>query len=263
MIFNWIFIKITSIKSIYKELIMTTLIKFILVLILSLTLFSCNFDINLNPGVKGNGNVVKEQRHINGSFSTIKATEGLDVYLTQSEEESVIVEADENLLELIVVEVVDDILKIHTKTNIGRSKAKKVTVSFKDISSIISTSGSDVYSTNVISAEHLDLKSTSGSDMKLEVETDVLNCKSTSGSDMKLSGKTVKLIAEATSGSDIKAADLIAESSHVKATSGADITVNTSKELTAKATSGGDIKYYGNPEKVDKSNNVSGSIRKR
>ncbi len=242
---------------------MTTLIKFILVLILSLTLFSCNFDINLNPGVKGNGNVVKEQRHINASFSTIKATEGLDVYLTQSEEESVIVEADENLLELIVVEVVDDILKIHTKTNIGRAKAKKVTVSFKDISSIISTSGSDVYSTNVISVEHLDLKSTSGSDMKLEVETDVLNCKSTSGSDMKLSGKTVKLIAEATSGSDIKAADLIAESSHVKATSGADITVNTSKELTAKATSGGDIKYYGNPEKVDKSDNVSGSIRKR
>ena len=71
------------------------------------------------------------------------------------------------------------------------------------------------------------------------------------------------LIAEATSGSDIKAADLIAESSHVKATSGADITVNTSKELIAKASSGGDVEYYGNPEKVEKSDNPSGSVKQK
>ncbi|AUP80722.1 head GIN domain-containing protein [Flavivirga eckloniae] len=242
---------------------MTTLVKFILATILSLTLFSCNFDMNFNTGVRGNGNVVTEDRTIREPFSTIKATEGLDVYLTQGDSESVSVEADENLQDLIVVEVVNDILKIHTKRNIGKASSKKVMVSFKDVSSIISTSGSDVYSTNVITAERLDLKSTSGSDMRLEVNTTELNCKSTSGSDLRLSGKTTKLIAEATSGSDIKAADLISESSHVKATSGADITVNTSKELTAKATSGGDIKYYGNPEKVDKSNNSSGSVRKR
>jgi len=242
---------------------MTTLIKFIIATILSLTLFSCNFDINMNSGVRGNGNVQIEERTINESFSAIKATEGLDVYLTQGNNESITVEADENLHELIITEVVDGVLKIHTRENIGRSSAKKIMVSFKDISAITSTSGSDVYSTNTITANHLKLKSTSGSDMKLDVNTSILECKSTSGSDLKISGKTEKLIAEATSGSDIKAANLIAESSQVKATSGADITVNTSKELTAKASSGGDIKYYGNPEKVDKSDGVSGSIRKQ
>ncbi|TGV00607.1 head GIN domain-containing protein [Flavivirga rizhaonensis] len=242
---------------------MTTLIKFILATILSLMLFSCNFDMNFNTGVSGNGKVITEEIIINKPFSTIKATEGLDVYLTQSDDESIFVEADENLQDLIIVEVVNNTLKIHTRESIGRATSKKVKVSFKDISSIISTSGSDVYATNVITTENLELKSTSGSDMKLEVNTSVLNCKSTSGSDLRLSGKTVKLVAEATSGSDIKAGDLIAESSHVKATSGADITVNTSKELTAKATSGGDIKYYGNPEKVDKSNSSSGSVRKK
>ncbi len=242
---------------------MTTLVKFILATILSLTLFSCNFDMNFSAGVSGNGNVITEERTIHEPFSTIKATEGLDVYLTQSDNESITVEADENLHDLIMVEVENGVLKIHTRESIGRAKSKKVLVSFKDISSIISTSGSDVYSTNVITTKNLDLKSTSGSDMKLEVDTSVLNCKSTSGSDLRLSGKTVKLIVEATSGSDIKAADLIAESSHVKATSGADITVNTSKELTAKATSGGDIKYYGNPEKVDTNNSSSGSVKKQ
>jgi len=159
--------------------------------------------------------------------------------------------------------VENGVLKIHTDKNIGNASSKKVIVTFKDISTIISTSGSDVYSTNTIDVENLELKSTSGSDMKLSVKTTVLNCKSTSGSDMRLSGTTTRLIAEATSGSDIKAADLIAESSHVKATSGADITVNTSKELIAKASSGGDVEYYGNPEKVEKSDNPSGSVKQK
>ncbi|MEP3837136.1 MAG: head GIN domain-containing protein [Algibacter sp.] len=242
---------------------MTTLIKFIVATVLSLMLVSCNFDINYNSGVRGNGNITTQDRNISESFTAIKATEGLDVYLTQSDTESIRVEADTNLHDIIITEVENGVLKIHTKETIGKAKAKKVHVSFKDISSITSTSGSDVYSTNTISVERLDLKSTSGSDMTLDVNTSFLNCKSTSGSDLKLSGKTIKLNAEATSGSDIKAADLMAESSEVKATSGADITVNTSKELTARATSGGDVKYYGNPKTVDKSDSSAGSIKQQ
>ena len=94
---------------------MTTLIKFIVATVLSLTLFSCNFDMNFNSGVRGNGEVVIEHRTINESFSAIKATEGLDVYLTQSDNESVSVEADGNLQELILSEVEDGVLKIYTK----------------------------------------------------------------------------------------------------------------------------------------------------
>jgi hypothetical protein len=242
---------------------MTTLTKIIVATLLSLSLFSCNFDITMNSGVKGNGNVTTEERTVNESITAIHASEGLNVYLTQSDSESISVEADENLQELIITEVKEGVLKIHTKENIGKSKSKKVWVNFQDISSITSTSGSDVTSTNTINVAKLKLKTTSGSDMELEVNTTILDCKSTSGSDLSLSGTTKNLIAEATSGSDIKANNLIAESSEVKATSGADITVNTSKKLIAKATSGGDIKYYGNPETVEKSDNVSGNISKK
>ncbi len=141
---------------------MTTLTKIIVATLLSLTLFSCNFDINMNSGVRGNGNVQTVERTITESFTAIKATEGLDVYLTQSNNESITVEADENLHDLIITEVVDNVLKIHTKENIGRAASKKIRVSFNDISAITSTSGSDVYSTNTITAEHLKLRSTSG-----------------------------------------------------------------------------------------------------
>lgn len=242
---------------------MTTLVKIIVTTLLSLTFLSCNFDMNLNPGVSGNGNVRSETRNMNDSFNTIHVSRGLDVYLTQGDTESITVQADENLHNIITVEVDNNELKISTKENIAHSTAQKVLVTFKDISKITSTSGSDVYSTNVISTENLELKTTSGSDMELQVNTKSLECKSTSGSDLRLSGKTEILVAKATSGSDIKAGDLEAKTSDVMATSGADITVNTYYQLNAKASSGGDITYYGNPEKVQKSDNVSGNIRKQ
>ncbi len=242
---------------------MTTLIKILVTSILSLLLFSCNFDINFGPGIKGNGNVQIENRTLNQSFNAIKASQGLDVYLTQGDEESIVIEADENLHNLIKTEVKDNELRIYAEKNIGYASSKKIIVTFKDLSKITSTSGSDVVSTNTIISDNLELNSSSGSDMKLDLNTKILHCNSSSGSDLKLSGKTEKLIAEASSGSDIKAADLIAESSQVKATSGADITVNTAKELTADANSGGDIKYYGNPQIINKTDSHSGSITKQ
>lgn len=241
---------------------MTILTKIIVATILSLTLFSCNFDIGYNRGVRGNGNVIEENRPITNSFNEIIASEGLQVYLTQSDVASITVEADENLQDLIITEVIDNVLKIHTKQNIGKASSKKVLVSFNDVTKISSMSGSDVFSTNTINAENLELNTSSGSDMEILVNTKKLNCNSSSGSDLHITGETDWLIVEASSGSDIKAAKLNAKSSQVKASSGADITVNTSEQLTAKASSGGDIKYYGNPEKIEKSDNVSGSIRK-
>lgn len=241
---------------------MTTLTKIIVTTVLALLFFSCNFDLNLGPGVRGNGDVITETRDLDASFHSIKAAEGLDVYLTQGDSESIKVQADENLHDIILTEVKNGVLHIHTEENIAHSSAQKVMVEFDDIESITSTSGSDVYSTNTIRADRLELKSTSGSDMELEIDAKTVVCKSTSGSDLRLSGKTDKFTAESSSGSDIKAGNLKARICDAKATSGSDITLFSSQELTAKASSGGDITYYGNPDKVNKSDGVSGSIRK-
>ena len=242
---------------------MTTITKFITALIVSLLLVSCNFNFGNGFGVRGNGNVETVERSISDDFTEIKVSRGMDVYLTQSDNVSLSVEADKNLHDIIITEVENGVLRITTAENISYSKSKKVMLSFKDITKITATSGSDVYSTNTIVADNLELTTTSGSDMELDIEAQVAAFKSTSGSDLRVSGTTNKLYAEATSGSDIKAGNLKAKVSEVRATSGADITINTSDELYAKATSGGDIKYYGNPEKITKKDGVSGSIRKQ
>lgn len=240
---------------------MTTLTKIIVATLLAVLLVSCNFDMNF--GVKGNGNVTTTDRALTGDFNAIEVSRGLDVYLTQDEMESIRVQADENLQNIITVEIENGVLNISAEDNISSAASKKVMVNFKTIERISSSSGSDVVSTHTIIADELKIYTSSGSDVELEVEVEHLICESSSGSDIKLSGTTNTFRAEASSGSDIKAAKLKAIKTTANANSGADITVNTSKELTAKANSGGDIKYYGNPEKVEKSDSPSGNIRKR
>lgn len=242
---------------------MTTLTKFIVGLIMSIMLMSCEFNSNFGFGVKGNGNVQKVDRDISGDYDVIEVSRGLDVYLTQSDEYSITVEADENLHDIIMTEIENNTLHIYADENISHARAQKVMISFKDVYKISATSGSDVYSSNVINTESLELTTTSGADMELEINVNVAECRSTSGSDLRVSGTANKLYAEATSGSDIKAGNLKVKTCEARANSGADITVNTSEELIAKASSGGDIKYLGNPEKISKKDGVSGSVRKQ
>jgi len=226
-------------------------------------MLSCNFSMNLGEGVSGNGNVVTADRNISSDFNQIKVSQGLDLYITQSNDVSLSIEADENLHDLIMTDVENNILRIYSSENIKRASSKKIMLNINDISSIKATSGSNVYSTNTIKEDDLELASTSGANIKLDVKTQTLDCRSTSGSNIILRGSTNTLIAAATSGSNVKAEQLKAETSEVKATSGANISINTSKELTARATSGGDVRYSGNPKKVNKSDSSSGSVRQQ
>jgi hypothetical protein len=216
--------------------------------------------MTIGNGVNGNGEVTSVTRSISQDFNEIKVSEGLDLYLTQSNAIALSIEADQNLHDLIITEVENNILRIYTSEKIGNSKAKKIYLNFKDITVINATSGSDVYATNTIKVDELQLNATSGADITLTVNTQKLECNATSGSDISLNGTTDAFFAQATSGSDIKASDLMAKTSHVKATSGADISVNSSKELTAMATSGGDVKYSGNPDKIIISDSSLGDV---
>ncbi|MCA0132293.1 head GIN domain-containing protein [Winogradskyella alexanderae] len=242
---------------------MSTLVRIIITSIVSLLMLSCIADFNMGMGVDGNGKVVTTDRTIPDNFKNVKVSQGLELVITQGNNVGITIEADENLHELIMTEVENNTLKIYSTENIRRTSARKIMLDLIDVESIKATSGSDVFSTNTIEVDELEINCTSGAEITLNVKTESLNCHSTSGSDVKLSGSTNLLIAEATSGSDIRASNLRANTSKVKATSGADITVNTSKELTARASSGGDIRYSGNPEKVEKSDSSSGSVRKQ
>ncbi|MBX2828856.1 MAG: DUF2807 domain-containing protein [Flavobacteriaceae bacterium] len=224
---------------------------------------ACNFDINFGQ-TNGNGNVEVEERPVDSDFTEVKGSAGLDVYLTQGDELKIVVEADENLLELIETEVVNGELRVGVVSgqNIGRAKAKKVHVTYTTLTSVSASSGSDVIGNSVIKNEKLQLRSSSGADLEVEILAKEVYADVSSGADLKVSGRATSLTAEASSGSDLKAKDLEVKTCDARASSGADIVVNVRDAINGRASSGGDIRYYGNPTAVSVKDGASGSVRK-
>ncbi|MCF6308476.1 MAG: DUF2807 domain-containing protein [Flavobacteriaceae bacterium] len=232
-------------------------IKIILVLFLVTSLVSCQFG-----QTKGNGNVVTEERNVTADFDKVRGSSGIDVYLTKGTENKIVVEADENLQDIIETNISNGKLTIRTSQNIGWAKAKKVHVTYVSLTSIEASSGADVIGNSVIRSENLSLNASSGSDLEVEVFSKNITAESSSGADLNVSGKANYLDASASSGSDLNAKKLQVVTCSAKASSGASISVNVKDKLNAKASSGGDVKYYGDPVSVTKKDGHSGSIRK-
>ena len=224
---------------------MMTLVKLISIAIVTLALNSCQLNpFSFNSGVRGNGVVVTEQRTLTESFHTIKVSTGIDLFLTQSESPNLSVQSDENIQELIITEVENGTLKIYLDKNTHHVSAKKVMVHLKEIESINSLSGSYVYSTNTLKVPSLDLKSSSGSEMKLSVDTEKIASRSSSGAVMKLEGHTKDFVGNSSSGTQINASKLIADFYEADASSGANLSVNCLESFNANASSGGHIKNH-------------------
>lgn len=224
---------------------MSTLIKFLVSIIIALFFTSCQFDINIGQGKKGDGHVVTNVRNVNDKFTVVKASEGLDVYITQGDEASIKIEADKNIIDLIMTDIENNVLRIHLKERVGWAKSKKIFVTLPEISRLEVSSGADLETTHSIKADRLELNSSSGADLIVNVNADEIDSNSSSGSDIRISGTAGIIYASASSGSDIKAGNLIVKRAIANASSGADITVHATEEIESNSSSGGDVHYSG------------------
>ena len=194
--------------------------------------------------IKGNGTVKKESRNVSG-FNAIAVSDGIDVYIHQGNQEKLEIEADENIIPIILTEVNGQQLKIHSDHSFSHVKKLRVDVWAKDIRAIAASGGSDVYSEGTINADDLKAVASGGADLELSLKVDRLECNVSGGSDAELDGTAGTMRLHASGGSDIKAYDLQASKCVVKTSGGSDAFVNVSDELDLTASGGSDVHYKG------------------
>ena len=237
---------------------MKTLTKITALFLLLISTTSCFMDGI--TGIKGNRNVVSEDRTISSDFENIKVQQGINLYITQDNSTEIKVEADENIIDLLITEVQNNELKIYFEKNVYRAKARNVFLSTGNIKKIRASSGASVKSENTIQTNSLDLDASSGSSMKIYVNAEEVTTEASSGANINVYGKSITFSGRASSGSGIDADELESVDAYTKASSGANINVNVTGKLTAKASSGGDIDYEGNPTSVNKDTSSGGSV---
>jgi len=213
--------------------------------------------------VRGNGKVTTETRST-GDYDGVKCAGSMDYVLVAGTEGKITIEAESNLMEYIVTEIKNNnlIVKVKKGYNLKPSfnKALKVTIPFKDISSVSLAGSGDVWNEDKIKSNSLDVSLAGSGDMVLDIEANSVEGSLAGSGDMTLKGNTNDLTVKVAGSGDISAFGLQANNTKASVAGSGDIEVVSNKSLYARVSGSGDIEYKGNPDKEDTKVSGSGTI---
>jgi len=230
--------------------------KKLLIIILSVSMLgACRYKT-------GSGNIVSEKRNA-GSFTAISVGGGFEVELRHTDNEEILVEADDNLIKYVHTDVSGGQLKIRLDEINVHDAHLKVYIGAPEINNIkASAAASVIVKDELKSAGSIQLTASSGAEIKTHIDAPDVVAEASSGGELELSGKTRDLKGEVSSGSTIDARELLSENADVNASSGASAKVHASVKLIAKASSGANITYRGGATDVQKSQSSGGEVEK-
>lgn len=238
--------------------------KYIHGIIAVLILFSLSSCIYIfRNSITGDGNVVSEMREIS-SFNAIKASSGLNVYVHFGEERAEIeVLADENLHEVIKTEVSNGELKIYTRHNIRKARAKDVYVFAGDVNELDVSSAAQIIGENVLQTDKLEADVSSAGKLQLELECSYMELDISSSAGAILSGQTKRFDVEVSSAGSLDANDFPAGECDIDVSSAADAEIHVLKSLSANASSAANIRFVGNPQERKINTSSAGSVHEK
>jgi len=214
---------------------------------------SCTYGFG---GIKGDGNVVKQDRQLN-SFSGLDVGGAFKVFLTQGDKESVTVEADENLLDVISTEVRGNTLVIKTTEDIRDSEALNIYLTFKNLEEMDISGACHLTGENKMKFDDLDLECSGASDVELKMGAQKLSLDLSGASQIELYGSAESVDMDLSGASHIDAYDLEVNIYNVDVSGAAHAKIFVTGELSADISGAASLKYKG--DAVVKSHDVSGA----
>lgn len=211
-------------------------------------------------GVKGNGKVVKQEREVKG-FTKLDISSAFNVYLEQGDREALTVEADENLMEIIVTKVSGNTLEIYTDESIRKYEELNIYLTFKDLEKIEVSGAVDIEGQGKMKFSELELDGSGASEIDLELTADVIRLDYSGASDVELSGYSGELSVELSGASQVDASDLECESVNIDASGASSIIVHANKVIEVDCSGASSVRYKGGPEKVIKDVSGAGSVK--
>jgi hypothetical protein len=203
----------------------------------TLTVGGCNVS---GPKVVGSGVVKSEPREV-GAFTRVESAGSANVAIQIGEKESVVVETDDNILPLIDTIVKGDRLVIGSRESYSTRLGVKVTIVVPALQET-RLSGSGEIGVSGLAAQAFEAHVTGSGDIHLRGTSDSLN-------------------AAITGSGGIDATELSAGAADARITGSGKIEIVATKSLDAKITGSGDVRYGGNPARVETKVTGSGNVR--
>ncbi len=225
----------------------------------SLVLSGCN--INPFPGaLMGSGKVTSESRPVSG-FNRIVVNGGGEATITQGDHESLIIEAEDNILPLITSTVTDGALTLELRTqgptSINITRPIRYTLTVKDLSAF-ERNGSGDTSIGDIKTDTLALTTQGAGNVTLaSLQANQLTVEDNGAGNVTINGGKIGSQTLSLYGSGAFSADnLESQSAQVWNTGSGNAKIWVESTLQVNITGSGSVSYFGTP---DITRNITGT----
>jgi len=222
-----------------------------------------NGESFIGPGERGSGNVVSETRDVSG-FRAIEVDYPAEVFIKQGSQESLKVEAEDNLLPGLKTDVKNGVLQIFYKTEKGKhvnpTKTVRITVVVKDLADVDFSSAGEL-TVEKLKTDSLDVSLSGAGTLHLnDIQVKGLHVSLSGAGSATASGTADDLDLSISGFGDFNGAELQDRDARVHISGAGSATVWVDDELTAGISGAGSVSYYGDAS-VNKQISGVGDIR--
>jgi len=214
--------------------------------------------------IKGNGDITTSKRTVS-NFTKIGVAGSFHVTLSKENISTIVIKADENLLEYILTEIENGELIIKTKKGfqIHSTKNIEIRVPFQKLEDVSLAGSGNITSDDAIDSPNLKLSVAGSGDLNLKVQTKNLNSSIAGSGNIYLNGTTNELTCSIAGSGNVYAYDLKSDITTLKIAGSGNAKVNASKEIHGSTVGSGNIYYSGNPPVVKVKSSGSGSVKSK
>ncbi len=200
-------------------------------------------------------------------FSRVKLSNAITVNIVQGDEQSVVINADESIINKVKTEVNGNLLSVYIdedwfKRNF-RSKSHKVVV---DITvpelTALDVSGACNVDVKGFRNENFTMKASGASNVVIDdfIVKEISSFEASGASNVKIFGKGEKVIIRASGASDVISKNFAANIAVVHASGASDVNVTAYDEIRVDCSGASDVDYYGGPKAVDISSSGASDV---
>lgn len=208
----------------------------------------------------GEGVGEDEMREVPGARGVELGTSGI-MYLTQDDENYILIEARSDVLPHIRTRIRNGILVIDLDSWRGLNAGRMVFhLHLEEIDHIEASSSGDIYCEQIVS-DDIVLRASSSGEIEIgRLEADTVEAVLSSSGDITLAGRAETQEVRVSSSGNYEAADFETARTGARLSSSGNATVWATERLNVKLSSSGDLSYFGSPRIDDIQISSSGNI---
>ncbi|MCB9283461.1 MAG: DUF2807 domain-containing protein [Lewinellaceae bacterium] len=216
---------------------------------------SCFFFNDDEFCVNGQGDRVAEVISL-PDFTGIKLNMAADVYIKQGPEQKVVVEAQQNIIDILNRNVRNGVWDIEFDRCAYDFSLVEVTITVPDLNLIRINASGDIKGIGPFDANAMEIVISGSGDLQMDLSADPIDATISGSGDIQLAGQTPNLYVQVSGSGDFRGYDLEAKNADMKISGSGNIYCLVTDDMKANISGSGDIHYKGFPM-IDV--NISGS----